>query len=542
MDESKGHFVRTASGLVRDMSIWDAGWYGILATGGFVILTYFFPYPQYYLGGVSLPLMALVTLFIGIPMIFIYAGLGSAMPRSGGDYIYQSRLLHPSIGFAVPMTCANLFWIVTFVISSFVVATSFISPVALLIGYQYNLPGLISLGYVVLEPLWMFILLIVIGLLAYISVVAGMKWYVKIQRYILIPSIIITHLAILYLLVTSSPADFIESFNYWGLKIMGEPDLYNTVLVASQTAGYTVPQFSLKNTLYMATIPGVWVVYVVFAAQGLLGEVKSANSMKSLYRSFAVALFYVVFPLIILVMVLFQRIVGWDFLHMFSYVYHEGLVEVPFYPTFAIFTTMLTTNPLLIILSSLAFLTSAYYFAACCLLNCSRILFAMSIDRLLPEWFSKVSPKLNSPVNAISFELILAFVWGGLWYFWEPFYFVIYSAASIAYILIVVPTGVAATLFPWKNKNIYDSSPVSKYSFAGIPLITIMGVWLTLASLIVVIIIAVVPELGAAYPIPRAVVFGLLMLCFVWYLFRQMYNARKYNIDPNMAFKEIPPE
>ena len=37
---------------------------------------------------------------LGLPMAFLYAMFTQVMPRSGGDYVFNSRILHPAIGFA----------------------------------------------------------------------------------------------------------------------------------------------------------------------------------------------------------------------------------------------------------------------------------------------------------------------------------------------------------------------------------------------------------------------------------------------------------
>src|SRR6185369_11848956 len=106
-DSSTGSrlFVRQSSGLVRDVSVTNALFFNIAAFVG-VGLTL---YPIFYsLGFIPVwkwgPLSeygwaAIVTGLFCILLALIFASLTSVMPRSGGDYVFTSRILHPGLGF-----------------------------------------------------------------------------------------------------------------------------------------------------------------------------------------------------------------------------------------------------------------------------------------------------------------------------------------------------------------------------------------------------------------------------------------------------------
>ena len=84
-------FVRKASGLVREMSPYSAFAYNVLAIG---IL-----FPWIYLWGpaafpkANVALGVILTGVLLLPMWYTYSWLSASMPRSGGDYVFQTRIL-----------------------------------------------------------------------------------------------------------------------------------------------------------------------------------------------------------------------------------------------------------------------------------------------------------------------------------------------------------------------------------------------------------------------------------------------------------------
>jgi amino acid transporter len=97
-------FVRQSSGLVRNVSVTNALFFNVAAFVG-VGLTL---YPIFY----SLPLVpmwkagpfsaygwaSIIAGLFCILLALIFSSLTSVMPRSGGDYVFTSRILHPALG------------------------------------------------------------------------------------------------------------------------------------------------------------------------------------------------------------------------------------------------------------------------------------------------------------------------------------------------------------------------------------------------------------------------------------------------------------
>src|SRR5258708_1462336 len=97
-----GLFVRQASGLVRDVSMANALFFNIAAFVGTSVgwaIAFYALYPEWQALGISA--YAYIAVLTGIACYFlgmIFASLTTAMPRSGGDYVFTSRIISPFWG------------------------------------------------------------------------------------------------------------------------------------------------------------------------------------------------------------------------------------------------------------------------------------------------------------------------------------------------------------------------------------------------------------------------------------------------------------
>src|SRR5438067_9183381 len=97
-------FVRQSSGLVRNVSVTNALFFNVAAFVGVGLTLYPIFYslgfvPIWKFGGTSEYAWAAVVagIFVAI-LALIFASLTSVMPRSGGDYVFTSRIVHPFLG------------------------------------------------------------------------------------------------------------------------------------------------------------------------------------------------------------------------------------------------------------------------------------------------------------------------------------------------------------------------------------------------------------------------------------------------------------
>ena len=534
-------FRRRSSGLVRQMSMFDVAWWGVAGSGGFYLLFYFMPYAQYFLPGADLGLAIALCLIVMLPLYALYAAMGSSMPRAGGDYVYQSRILHPAIGVSFPLGWFTVIWIATFVaFGGYVIAALGLAPVLLLLGTLWNNTAFISWAGWLQIPDGQFTTSVVIGILSLVVTVLPLKWWIRSQRFILFPFTVITNILLIYLLGTANSASFHQAFNYWG-GLMGSPQLYESIVQATSAAGFVAPAFSWRSTVLLMSVLSIYLAWTAWASTGLLGEVKRANDFPRLFGSYLGAGLYLQWIALFIPIMFFSNVVGWDFTNMIANAFYMPNSVVPFYPTVSLLASMLTTSPVLIVLVSLGTIAGGFFIAASEFVIVTRIWIAMSLDRMLPAWFGSVSPRTHTPVKPTILCFAVSLIAAYLFDFWPPFYSAITVGAVMGPTAVVFVTAIAAIMFRRRRGQTFESSPAARYKIGNIPLIEIIGVIAAIVSFALVAMYLTSPELGYTAPVPIIYQFGILLVCLVWYFLNSIYQKGK-GIDINQAFRELPPE
>src|SRR3989475_9785943 len=135
-----GLFVRQASGLVRDVSMANALFFNIAAFVGTAVgwaIAFYALYPEWQgFGGISA--YAYIAVLTGVACYFlgmIFASLTTAMPRSGGDYVFTSRIISPFWGWIESWTLVGS--ALTIIGFEIIVATHNIQLTAILLGVAF---------------------------------------------------------------------------------------------------------------------------------------------------------------------------------------------------------------------------------------------------------------------------------------------------------------------------------------------------------------------------------------------------------------------
>ena len=102
-------------------------------------------------------------------------------------------------------------------------------------------------------------------------------------------------------------------------------------------------------------------------------------------------------------------------------------------------------------------------------------------------------------------------------------------------------TCLAATVFPFRSKDIYEASPVAQYEFGGVPLIAIAGAVGTIATAALVWVALTNSQLGLTSTNARLSIGGAFVSGIVVYIAMTMYR-RGQGVDTSLAYRQVPPD
>ncbi|MCX6363723.1 MAG: amino acid permease [Actinobacteria bacterium] len=534
-------FSRKASGLSRVMSPGSAFMYNFLTMG--VIFPWTLVWAPAAFPGVSVWAACLFAILLELPIALAYVWMATAMPRSGGDYVFQSRVLGGSIGFPVVMS-GFVIWIVQWVaLAGWLLATLGVAPLFMGLGVYYDSKSLIDAA-VWAQSAQGHVIISIIGAAAMAALlVAGFKNYVRLQYFMFAGTGILVIILLVQFLRTS-PEQFATAMNHFSNVVDGRTGYYQWVQKDVADAGVNLlPKFALGATLLAVPIVWTslqWATYSV--EQG--GEIKGARVFKN-------QMFIIVGSMVAMGVCLAalawaeERAVGTAFFNAVSHSYYyvvsasgDGIGSVLPFP--GMFAIVISPNPIITILVSVCFILAALQITCNCYIGMTRVMVGMSLDRTLPSWLSKVSPRYRSPVNAHLLYFLAGCVAIYGYNYWASWYSITLGVTfACGYVFVI--SCLAAALMPYRAKALYEASPGAKYTLGGFPLVTIFGIIGFVFGSAALIAFLTNAGYGLKGTRPYVIVAGIFLICLVSYWIGRQYNKSK-GIDVNYAFLEVPPE
>ena len=378
--EKKGLFLREATGLVRTLGTKEAFLINtaILNPGvGFIYLMFALAFSPNADATVALLIAGVTAIFLAL----CYSQLTAAMPRSGGDFVFTSRLLHPLIGAMVGG--AGIFVFLTVCgTNSATFGLLFLPQTFSQMGAVFNSPGLTALGTTLGTPWAAFITTVILVVLAGFVMSLGLKRVSQVM-WVLFAIGMLGFLSMLVINLISSREQFVAAFNSASAVTAGG-NAYQQILDTAKSQGF-VPGVSFMGILL--AVPYCAMVYWGFTSANYPGgELKDAS--KTLMASTLIAL-GVGAVLLIISWEAVKRMVGLDFMQSQNWLalnhadVYGGITTAPTQPNY--YASVLAGKSLVAILIPFSYLCWIASFNLAYYVVISRVIFAMSFDRLLPD-------------------------------------------------------------------------------------------------------------------------------------------------------------
>ncbi len=465
-------FVRKATGLVRSWSVMDAFVYAFFSINLITLGLYSFSQMYYFEGGMVNALIV-SAIFIFFEVV-VYAGLIAVMPRSGGDYVWQSRILGGAVGFILAVTG---WWFILWL---------WVPLYGDMFRHIVLVPILGILGAKD-AALWFagtqngaFVAALITLAIVSLFIALGMKTYAKIQKYSFYGGIL-GLLIVIVLFFTGSNAAFKSGLDANATSLFGAPaGVYDATVTLGTEAGAATP-FSGGALLAVFLVMPYMVFFNLWPNWGatLYGEVRGATDFKRNITGMGAAL-GVTTLLGILLLSAISKTVGWDFYVQagaawWNHVWYGAEVALPVWPYPALFAAFLTSNKIVQLL--VVVLMSLWWFgwSGTVFLSSTRVIFAAAFDRLLPEKVAEVDERTGTPINALLLMVVPSVVVAYLFSYNIANFQTLTLCSTLVIAVTYLGTTISAIVLPYVKPDLYKSSPIAKYNILGIPLITVAG-------------------------------------------------------------------
>ena len=523
-------FLRNATGLVKGWSGFDAFVYAFMSVnlvclGMFYSLAIFAYVPD------GSAIASIVLTGVGMTFMCIaVAGLIAVMPRAGGDYVWQTRILDGVPGAVIGGAFG---FIAVFLVGTATgldaVVTLVGAAVAAVVGAWLGMKRG-GIGFVLSASGWWFILALWAPIYAFIMkiqiaqplaavlgwrdavtflgtadgtfavsiatiiitsllVALGMAGYAKIQRWSFYIGLAALGVMFVLMLISSQDA-FKAAFDREGQALFGVSGAYDATLAqgAAQTENSTPTDLGPLGfgggTLLLIPFMLFFLLYPNWGAT-LYGEVRGAGDFRKVLNGMLGGL-WVTIALAIVFLLLVAKTFGWEFFNAANVTYVNWAYLYVEDPT--VFGGLWMYPPLMAsflidshIVQAVILIAFGFWWlgwTGTLFLSSTRMIFAAAFDRVLPEWAARVSDR-GVPWAALALIMIPSAILS--WFYaYDPNFYPLTLDATLVIAVTFFGTSIAATILPWWKKDLYEASPVARFKILGLPLIAVAGALSTL--------------------------------------------------------------
>jgi APA family basic amino acid/polyamine antiporter len=534
--KTEGLFVRQSSGLVREFRPTDVFIFNTLGYALGLVIAVVPTFVAALWPEQNVLLIVTLGTILTISNALMYGYLAGVMPRSGGDYVYLSRVVHPGAGFTANWGFTWSQFLGLGLYAAFTVNFGVAVALATL-GNATGNDRLVSWSESVSGKWPTF--LIGAGILIVVLAVLSLNTRVIRNIFLIgfIPAMIGTFVT-LGVLFTTSKDEFVSKFNAF-MAERADGQTYQGIIDSAHQAGFSPGSATFVGALLAIPI-GYW-IYIGFTYSAYIGgEVKQAAKTQPRMIMATLGFAFLVY---LLVFWRYYDVVGKDFTN--SVVYLNGNTDagsgIPVSPVLNFFAGIMTGSTTLNVIMGISFILWNGLLLFVIAMVCTRNIFAWSFDGIAPRKLATVSERTHAPWPAAILITAIAIVLLALYVFTSFFtivvnYIVIFSIAFWM-------ASFAAILLPYRRPELFAAAPAAvRRKFGGVPVMTLLG--LGNLGLFTLILIASFKTPAFSGPTGgRANLFVIAIYvsgALLYFVARAAQKRRGVNLD--LLYKEIPPE
>ena len=529
-------FLRKATGLVRGWSVRDSLIYACLATNFVTLGLYEFTF-----AGPAFPKGQFITATIigGIWVSFLviaYTGLVVTIPRAGGDYVWQTRILSSGIGFVMAVTG---WWFILWLwapIYGNILAVQLFQPIWATLKWTWPTGGAAWFG----THTGVFVVTLITIAVAGVLVSIGMAGYAKVQRWCFIGGVL-GFAVIVILLLINSKADFIAAFNREGQHLFGVRNAYAATNHAAAKAGYTTNSLGFGPLGPTMLLIPAFMFFLLWPNWGttLYGEVRGASDFRRVFTGMFAGLWLTVLFTVI-TLLLINKTFGWDFYQNVNSLDYNLTPQFGIWPYPFMFAGWLVNNTAFQVVLLLVLSLWFFGWVGTLFLSSTRVIFAAAFDRVLPDRAAEVSERRRVPLYSLLLMLLPAVGLAALYAYNTDFHTYTLDATLVIAVTYLF-SAIAVVILPLRKPDLWYASPASKIKLFGVPIVPVAGV-VTIALLVFCLIEWLSNDLYFVNNASSLVYMGAnYVLAIIIFVGARIIRNRQ-GIDLSLINKEIPVE
>ena len=532
-------YARKATGLVRQVPMLDMIFFnansttaftGALAVGLFVVMPAF---PRANI------LLAIVLGIVGCSFVWMtFALLGAAIPKVGGDYVFNGRILHPILGLASNLAAFTAAWLAAGFWAVSVVKAG-IAPAFGIVGVTTGNSWWIDAGNTLASKGWVFAIGVATVAIMTLLSILGTKVVLRAQSIFYLVTCVGGLLGFVILLFMSR-GSFVSHLNDFSQPFTHQRDTYHATIDTAVKNGLQLPSrdggYATGNTLgAIYPIIGaaiMWVWWGVYLAAEMKGGGRRNRQLTAIFGAGLGQ------GLLVLVgAAIFFKTIGYDFFAAAN----AGGYGVPVAPYFSFFASIGVNSNLVAILISFAVIFAFPPAVYINLAMCQRAPFAWAWDGLAPQWLTKVDDRYRTPVRSMLVTLIIV-IPTVAWAAFSTSFATVFTIFTLVGFVTISISALAAITMAVRRPELYRGS-AADWKVLGIPVLPVAGAGaLAFSVFMIVQAIRFHTELGVSSLVELlAPPIGVVVVGIVYYVAARAVQ-RRHGIDLDLAYRTIPPD